>query len=236
MRSLIVMAMFAASLSHAAWNGFTEDRDLELSTQGISAFEIDAGAGSLEITGVADLQVIQVTATIKVPDKDADEAIEIIAKDLKLSLEKKLDRAILEADFDHRSWFFDDSPSVDLDIRVPHGLALHVDDGSGSIKVINVRADVSIDDGSGSIKIEQANSVSIDDGSGSIKIAGVQGDVWIEDGSGSITVEHVGGSVTIDDGSGGIDVLDVEHDLIIVDDGSGSLNATDVRGTIDQDT
>jgi len=236
MRSLIVMAMFAASLSHAAWNGYTEDRDLELSTQGISAFEIDAGAGSLEITGVADLQEIQVTATINVPDKDADEAIKIIAEDLRLSLEKDRDRAILEADFDHRSWSFDDSPSVDLNIRVPHGLALLVDDGSGSIKVINVRADVSIDDGSGSIKVEQANSVIIDDGSGSIKIARINGDVSIEDGSGSITVEHVGGSVTIDDGSGGIDVLDVEHDLIIVDDGSGSLNVSDVRGTIEQDS
>ena len=236
MRSLIVMAMFAASLSHAAWNGYTEDRDLELSTQGISAFEIDAGAGSLEITGVADLQEIQVTATINVPDKDADEAIKIIAEDLRLSLEKDRDRAILEADFDHRSWSFDDSPSVDLNIRVPHGLALLVDDGSGSIKVINVRADVSIDDGSGSIKVEQANSVIIDDGSGSIKIARISGDVSIEDGSGSITVEHVGGSVTIDDGSGGIDVLDVEHDLIIVDDGSGSLNVSDVRGTIEQDS
>jgi hypothetical protein len=236
MRSFIVMAMFAASLSHAAWNGYTEDRNLELDTKGISLFEVDAGAGSLAIEGVADIQNIQVTATINVPDESTEKAKEIIASELKLSLEKVRDRARLEAHFGHMSWGFGDPPTVDLEISVPHGLALAIDDGSGSMRVINVGADVSIDDGSGSIRIEQANDVIIDDGSGSIEIVGVAGDVSIEDGSGSITVEHVGGSVTIDDGSGGIAVIDVEEDLIIVDDGSGSLKTVDIRGQIKQDT
>ena len=236
MRSILVMAMFAASLSHAAWNGYTEDRNLELDTRGISAFKVDAGAGSLEVTGVADLQSIHVKATIKVPDHTSDKAREIIASDLILSLEKVRDRATLKAYFDHNSWGFGDSPTVDLEIRVPHGLALDVDDSSGSLQVIGVASDVVIDDGSGSIKIEQVKSVSIDDGSGSINVISVQGDVSIEDGSGSISVQQVGGSVVIDDGSGGIDVHDVEHDLIIVDDGSGSVNVTDVRGKIENDS
>ena len=235
MRSFLVMAMFAASLSHAAWNGYTEDRNLELDTQGISAFEVDAGAGSLEVRGVADLHSIHVKATINVPDQASDRAREIIASDLNLSLEKVRDRARLKAHFDDNSWGFGDSPTVDLEIRVPHGLALVVDDSSGSLQVIDVASDVVIDDGSGSIKVERVKSVSIDDGSGSINVIDVQGDVSIEDGSGSISVQQVGGSVIIDDGSGGIDVHDVEHDLIIVDDGSGSLDATDVRGRIEQD-
>jgi hypothetical protein len=230
------MAMFVASLSNAAWNGYTEDRNLELDTQGINTFEINAGAGSLTVRGIADLGSIQVDAKINVPDEGEDKAKKLIAEDLKLSLNKVRDRARLEAHFDHKSWGFGDQPSIDLDVRVPHGLALIVDDGSGSLKIINVNADVSIDDGSGSIEIEQADSVVVDDGSGSIKIVRVRGDVSIEDGSGSITVEHVGGSVTIDDGSGGIKVNDVEHDLIIVDDGSGGLSASDVRGRIEQDT
>jgi len=236
MRSFVVMAMFAASLSHAAWNGYTEDRDLELDTKGVSVFEVDAGAGSLVIEGVSDIQSIYVVATINVPDESTEKAKEIIASELKLSLEKVRDRARLEAHFDHRSWGFGDPPTVDLEIRVPQGLALEVDDGSGSMKVINVGADVSIDDGSGSIRVEQVNNLVIDDGSGSIEIIGVAGDVSVEDGSGSITVEHVGGSVTIDDGSGGIAVNDVEQDLIIVDDGSGSLKTADIRGQIKQDT
>lgn len=236
MRSLIVIAMFTASLGHAAWNGYTEDRELELDTDGISSFEIDAGAGSLVVTGVEDLHKILVTATINVPDEDEDDAREMIEKGLRLSLEKVRDEARLEAAFEDYSWGWGDSPTVDLDVRVPHGLALVVDDGSGSMKIIDVMSDVSIDDGSGSVSVKGANSVVIDDGSGSVTVVGVTGDVEIEDGSGSITVEQVGGSVTIDDGSGSIDVEDVEHDLIIVDDGSGGLNVSNVRGTIDNDS
>jgi len=236
MRSFIVMAMFAASLSNAAWNGYTEDRDLELDTRGIKVFEVDTGAGSLAIEGVAGIHNIHVKATINVPDESADKAREIIASDLKLSLEKIRDHARLKAEFDHGFWGFGDAPSVDLVIRVPHNMVLDIDDGSGSLSVINVAADVAIDDGSGSIRIEQVNGVVIDDGSGSINIVGVVGDVSIEDGSGSITVERVGGSVIIDDGSGGITVNDVEKDLIIVDDGSGSLKTADIRGRIEQDT
>ena len=97
MRSFIVIIMFAASLSHAAWNGYTEDRDLELDADGISSFEIDAGAGALVVTGVEDLHKILVTATINVPDEDADDAQELIEKRLKLSLEKNRDEARLEA-------------------------------------------------------------------------------------------------------------------------------------------
>ena len=236
MRSFVIMAMFVASLSHAAWNDYTEHRDLELDTTGIETLEVDAGAGSLAIRGDAGIQKIRVNATITVPDEGAEKAQEIIAADMTLSLEKIRDRAKLEAYFDHRSWGWDDPPSVDLEIRVPQGLALVIDDASGSLQVMNVDADVTIEDGSGSIKVEQVGSVVIDDGSGSIEVAEVQGDVSIEDGSGSITVHAVGGSVIIDDGSGGITVDDVEQDLIIVDDGSGSLNTSDIRGSIKQDT
>ena len=236
MRSFVVMAMFVASLSHAAWNGYTEDRDLELDTRGLEAFEVDAGAGSLTITGVDDSHFIRVKATINVPDESEAKARKIIASDLNLSLEKVRDHGRLKAYFDRDNWTFGDSPSVDLEVRVPKHLPLMIDDGSGSLRVINVGADVVIDDGSGSIEVEQVGALKIDDGSGSITIAGVAGDVSIEDGSGSITVRQVGGSVIIDDGSGGIDVSDVEHDLIIVDDGSGSVDATDVRGKIEQET
>jgi len=58
MRSLVVMAMFASSLTHAVWNGYTETRDLELATDGIDILEIDAGAGSIVVTGAADASSI----------------------------------------------------------------------------------------------------------------------------------------------------------------------------------
>lgn len=237
MRSLIVMMMFAASLTYAAWNGYTEDRELELDAEGVSEFEIEAGAGALVVTGDDSLDTIRVTATIHVPDEDEDDAVDVIEKSLRLSLDRRDDKARLEGWFEDQGWnWFSDSPWVDLDVRVPHGITLDVDDGSGSIKVLRVHSDVVVDDGSGSITIDGVTSVYVDDGSGSIDIANVTGDVEIDDGSGSITVEHVGGSVRVDDGSGSIRVDDVEHDLIIVDDGSGGLNASNVRGDIENDS
>ena len=235
MRSFIVIAMFTASLAHAAWNGYTEDRTLELDSEGISALEVDAAAGSLIVSG-DDGATIRVKATINVPGKSDEKAQKVIESDLRLSLEKIRDMARLEAGFDSGSWGWGDSPSVDLEVYVPRGLALDIDDSSGKLSVSNIAADVSIDDSSGSITVEQVGSLIVDDGSGSITIVGVDGDVSIEDGSGSISVSKVGGSVTIDDGSGSIDVDDVERDLNIIDDGSGSVSASNVRGEVKRDT
>lgn len=232
MRFLTITSLLLAGIAQAAWSDYSENRELELDAAGLGRFDIDVGAGTLVISGTPGLDRIQVTATINVPDKDEDDALEMIAEKLVLSLERDGDEARLRAHFDNSGWSWGDSPSVDIDIRVPQGLALKIDDSSGSLEVNDVQSDVVIDDGSGSMRVSGATSVKIDDGSGSVTVRNVTGDVEIEDGSGSITVEHVGGSVRIDDGSGGIDVDDVEHDLVIVDDGSGGLDASNVRGDI----
>lgn len=235
MRSLVVMAMFASSLTYASWNGFTETRDLSLATGGVDILEIDAGAGSIVVTGISDSDEILVKAVIQVPDGDEDDAREYIARDLVLKLEKKRSKAVLDAYFEQNTWHNSSSALVNLEVSVPQGLRLFIDDGSGSIQIDAVHSDVEIDDGSGSIEVSGAKSVVIDDGSGPITLVNVSGDVEVEDGSGDIRVRAVGGTVTIDDGSGGIDVQDVEKDLDIVDDGSGSVRIADVRGRVTRD-
>lgn len=237
MRSLIVMMMFVASLAWADRHGYLENREFELDANGITELDIDAGAGALVVTGDASLERIVVRATIRIPDEDAEDARKFIDKSLQLSLEQNGTSARLVAGFDYGGWsWFKDSPSVDLNVKIPHGLALRVDDSSGSIKILQSHSDVFVEDGSGSLRIEDAKSVVVDDGSGSVRIRNVEGDVKIDDGSGSITVEHVGGSVRIDDGSGSIRVDDVERDLIVINDGSGGLNATNVRGDVVADS
>lgn len=219
MRSYIVMAMFAASLGHAAMNDYTEVRNLELDADEIEELSIDAGAGSMDITGIAGAKKITVKAIIEVPDVDDDKALRIIEREMKLSLDRSGSDALLNASFERRFMGFGShSARINIEISVPQGIAVIIDDGSGSIDVKNV-AHVKIDDGSGSIDVERAS-----------------GDVSIIDGSGSITVRDVQGSVTIDDGSGGIEVSDVEKDLIIIDDGSGGFTFSDIRGTVEQDT
>lgn len=236
MRSFIVMAMFLASFAHAAWTDYEEVRDLALDTEGISELDIRAGAGSLDVRGVDGQDSIIVKATIIVVDADEDEAARIIARKMELSLDKRDGKAILKSDFD--GGFMGSGPNarIDLEVSMPAGLALNVDDGSGSVDVRDVAADVRIDDGSGSIDVENVANLFIDDGSGSIDVEGAAGDVNVKDGSGSISVRGVAGSVTIDDGSGSIKVSDVEEDLIIVDDGSGGLKFSDIRGEVEQGT
>jgi len=237
MRGIIVMAMFTASLAAAAGGDYEEQRELNLDAAGIASVDINAGAGSLEISGVSGLDEIKVMATILVPDRDPDKARKIIESDLTLTLEKKGDAAVLIADFDQGLWSFGDSPSVRLVVQMPGNLDLKVVVGSGSMELSSVNGDVEVEDGSGSMILSYVGGkIEIDDGSGSIKVTDVGGDLSIEDGSGSITVRGVAGSVIIDDGSGGIDVSDVEEDLIIVDDGSGGLDFSGIKGRVEKDS
>jgi hypothetical protein len=235
MRSFIVMAMFIASAAQADWGDYEEERDLELDASGLSDFFIDAGAGSMTVNGDDNAKSITVTATIQVDSNDDEKAQELIAKSLTLTLERDGDRAVLKSMFDNSTWS-NDSGSVKLEVTMPAGIPLRIDDGSGSIIVQDTKSDLEVDDGSGSLKIYNVGALKIDDGSGSILVEKATGDVSIIDGSGSITVSEVGGSVTIDDGSGSINVSDVEKDLIIEEDGSGGLNVSNVRGSVEADT
>ena len=236
MRSLIVMAIFAASSAQADWSDYEEVRDMDLDASGISELSIVAGAGSMNVFGVEGADSITVKATIVVPDEDEEDALRIIEKRMTLSLEKDGDRAELNSEFKDGLMNFGSSGYIALEVHVPQGMAVNINDGSGSMDVIDIVGDVTIDDGSGSIKVKNVANLKIDDGSGSIDVMTASGDVSIVDGSGSITVKHVAGSVTVDDGSGSIKVSDVEHDLIIVDDGSGSVSHNNVRGAVDQET
>lgn len=235
MRSFIVMAMFATGLAQASWVNYEEVRELDVDAAGASSLFIDAGAGSMTVEGDASADSIRVKATVQVETRDEEKAQKIIAEDLTLSLDRDGDRVVLKSFFDNGGWG-DISGSVKIEVVMPTGISLRVDDGSGSIIIEDVEADVEIDDGSGSLKVYNVGSVKVDDGSGSIVIQRASGDVSIIDGSGSITVEEVGGSVTIDDGSGSINVSDVEKDLIIEEDGSGGLSVSNIGGTVEADT
>ena len=236
MRNILILAMFAASLADAAWNDYEEVRELALDASGVAALHIEAGAGSLEITGVPRTDRIRVTALIRVPGADADKAKEVLDDHMVLSLLRKGDDAELKSYFDGGNRMFGDSPSIGLEVQLPEGMSLNVEDGSGSIVVSNVSGDIELKDGSGSIEMTKVGgNLKIDDGSGSISITEAGGDLSIVDGSGSITVRGVRGSVTIDDGSGGIDVADVEGDVVILEAGSGSVKIRDVKGKVDYD-
>jgi DUF4097 and DUF4098 domain-containing protein YvlB len=233
------MTLFVGSQACAAWSAYEEVRELTLDTGGVETLSVENGAGSIEITGVSGTSEVSVTATILVPGKNEEKARRKIESSLVLTLEQVRETAVLKAYFRNGGGFlnFGDSPSVRLDVRVPEGLNLAVDDGSGSIEIRGVRGSIVLDDGSGSLSmVDVGGNVEIDDGSGSISIQGVGGDVSINDGSGGIKVRAVTGSVVIDDGSGSIDVSDVGKDLIILNDGSGGLDFSNISGRVETDS
>ena len=236
MMNKLILAAFAACLSGAALADYLEVREFTLAARGVDTVSIESGAGSLDVRGVPGTSEITVTATIEVPGRNDARARKAIASDMVLTFEKDSDRAELKALFDE-GWSWGDSPHIHLEVRMPEGLHLEIDDGSGSIDIGNVRGDIMLEDGSGSLNMDEVGGkVEIDDGSGSITVSGVGGDLSIKDGSGSISVKDVAGSVTVDDGSGGIDVRDVEQDLIIVDDGSGGLDFSNIGGRVQEES
>jgi len=235
MRSYIVVAMFLGSFSSAIAGDYTESRDLGLDVAGLQKLVIDAGAGSLDVKGVEQLDRVEVIATIIVPDVNEADGKKKIAKDMVLSLDRDGEAAKLTATFEQGLWGRGSSARINLEVRAPATIAVKIDDSSGSLDVSGFTADVSIDDNSGSIDVRHVGNLRIHDGSGSIDIDDVNGDVYVDDGSGSITIDAVDGSVTIDDGSGSIRVNDVAKDLILLDTGSGGVSFSDVRGTVEED-
>jgi hypothetical protein len=236
MRTIIFLAIFTTGVAFAA-SDYVEERALILDAGGISTLQIEAGAGSLVVTGLDGLDQIEVDAIITIPGRNDDKARKKIETDLQLTLEERGGNAVLRSVFEDGMWDFGDSPSVQLIVRMPMQLGLNVDDGSGSLVVENVHGDIELIDGSGSISMSDVGgSVDVDDGSGSIVIDGAGGDVSISDGSGSIKVRDVAGSVVVDDGSGSINVTDIEADLIIEGDGSGGLNFSNIGGQVEGDT
>lgn len=233
MRTLLIMLMFAASAVYAAWSDHEEARDLALDAAGLDTLRIEAGAGTLKVTGVPGADRITVSAIIRVPDADADEAAKIIERDMVLSLEQRGNRAELVSHFESGGGWFRDSPVIDLEVHVPAQLALDVEDGSGSLDILDVAGDIALDDSSGSITLANVGgNVRVKDGSGSLEVTGVGGNIDIVDGSGSIRLRQVTGSATIEDGSGSIRVAEVSGDVSIPEAGSGSVDVRDVQGQV----
>jgi DUF4097 and DUF4098 domain-containing protein YvlB len=212
---------------------YQEVKNLSLSAEGIERLEIDCGAGFLVVSGQEGLERINAEAEIILEGRSEKNAQKFIRERVKLSLERQGNRAVLISQMKERfSVFSFRKKLINLKVYVPTNIDLGVDDGSGWLKVDNIRGKVVIEDGSGEMMAEDITGVlRIDDGSGDMEVVNIRGDVDIDDGSGSIDVEGVVGSVSVDDGSGSMTIHDVEED-VTVSDSSGSINIDGVEGNV----
>lgn len=222
---ITAVAVAALILGACSFNEPTlqDTLEMELMVSADSSLEVKAGAGKLVLEG-DDGDSIRVEAEI----------YQVVASDdYRLILEPDGEsgaRLIAET----TSSGFGTSDYIDLSIRVPHSIKLHIDDGSGSMRISNLTNSLDIEDGSGSLTIfSVGGDIEVDDGSGSLSIENVGGDVNIVDGSGSITVIEVAGKVTVRDGSGSITVREAQ-DFELLGDGSGSVNLSGIRNSSSQ--
>ena len=229
---------------------FDETRRLELPVEGIQTLKIQCGSGFLTVIGVKGMERIRASAQIIARGILENEFHNYLEKHLLLALKKRGSDAVLKADV-KESFLKKIEAKINLTIKLPTTLPVHIDDGSGAIIVTSLASDLNIKDDSGSIdivnmhgKIKVADSsgsieirdvrgnVEIQDGSGLIHVKLINGNVSITDGSGEMTIQDVRGSVTVTDGSGSINIQDVTQDVFINEAGSGELNIDGVKGKV----
>ncbi len=236
MKSVIAVIVITLAISAPA---LAEDdcqhsapRSITVDSAGIDVVKITARAGSLRVRGGSS-GPIRVTGTACASDRD--DLANIRLRSTRSGSALTIEAEIPETD---GGFFFDhEYASLDFEVDVPAGMAVEINDGSGSIEVEDVGR-LAIRDGSGSIEVERTRGpVSITDGSGSISVEGAGGEVRITDGSGSISIEEARGVVIESDGSGSIDIRHVDGNVLIEQDGSGSIDVSRISGwfTVERD-
>jgi len=232
--TIIFILLFSLFLLVSLVFSFEDVKKLSLSAEGIRELQIDAGAGSLKVIGGEGLTAIEVTAEIHVSGVEGKDKEAYFEDHVKLSLDKRGDRAVLESQIEqHHVFLFSGEARIDLTIRMPKDTDLRIDDGSGSMTVEDLKGNVVIEDGSGDIRVERIEgNLEIDDNSGDIDVKEISGDVSIDDGSGSMYVSAIGGNVVVEDGSGSIHIDGVEKDVEIKDAGSGGVHLLNIRGRV----
>lgn len=220
--ALLALALLSAPAELAGQSRCEHREVKELSAPAEGDLDVEAGAGKLAVTGRDGTSEVRVTAVLCASSQEALEALEVT-----------LEGDQLRTDYpDWRGrWGGRNYARIDLEVAVPMGLDVRVEDGSGSMALSGV-GQVHVKDGSGELRVRDAAEVVVEDGSGSLQIEDVAGNVEIEDGSGSLRVREVAGNVEVSDGSGSIEIEAVGGTVIVDGMGSGGLSVRDVEGDL----
>ena len=200
---------------------------IELAEPARGTLRVDAGAGTLSITGVEGADEFRIAAKLCASDERRLEGLGVTLSGDRLDTTYPSNRGGIF------SWGGNGYARIDLAVEVPVDTNLRVDDGSGIIHMSGT-GDVTLEDGSGNIFVSDVGSLTLEDGSGNLRIRGVNGDLRLQDTSGSLDVAGVSGNVVVDDGSGNLVIREVGGD-VTVSDGSGSVTVETVGGSVHMD-
>lgn len=239
---LISTTAFADSCEHRA------DRNFDIDPAGLRALVLELGSSDLDVRGVVGLKSIEVRGRACASDPAMLDRMQV-------SQRREGDRAIVKAEREgSSSWslFGSSYAYLTLEVRLPAGLALDIQSGSGDavvrdvaalayhagsgdLEVRDVAGDVTATVGSGDIKADDVGRFTLSStGSGDVEVSGVRGDVEAgHGGSGDLQFERVSGSVHVGDiGSGDVTLRDIGRDVIVESTGSGDVQVDGVRGNL----
>lgn len=247
MRRLALLFALAPALAAATDPcKFEAHRDFDVDAAGLKTIAFRIGSSDLVVEGVPGLAKVEVRGRACASEQAwlADLRVDQQRGGDRLEIAPRQDRG------QHWSWFESSYAYVDLEVRVPAGLAVDLRSGSGDAKVRNVAA-LDYDGSSGDLTIDAvagAVALSLSSGdvdgrdigsvevravsSGDLGLRDIRGDVRIDRvGSGDVTFDNVGGSVTVGRvGSGDVRVAHVQRNVSVDSVGSGDVTATDVGG------
>jgi hypothetical protein len=229
----ILLLTLAANTANAGDCKYSRDIQRVVDLGSVTELMVEAGAGSLEISGDSSRSDVQIEANICSSDEDFLDKMDVIS-DVKSST------AHFETVFPHKSfWDGNEQASINLVLTVPASSLLDVQDSSGEALVQGV-AKLVMTDSSGQLTIKNiSGDVKVRDSSGALKLQNIDGDVEVTDSSGGIYVTDVKGNLlVIADSSGEIEAKRIGKDVIVKRDSSGAIEVKDVQGnfTVEKDS
>lgn len=228
---LITLATFTLpTIAYADSCNYEKEIEFTIDAASVQNLKVVVGAGELTIKGNANTREVSVTAVACASSRNRLDDMDLVHRSRGSDLE-----IFTEIDNSGRFLFGWGTRNayIDIEMVVPEGLSLQVDDGSGSVSIAGVSA-LNLEDGSGSIEISNIlGDVYVDDGSGSVEISKVDGLVSIDDGSGDLEILESNAVHIIDDGSGDIHIANIARNVYIEDDGSGDIEIQDIGGDVE---
>ncbi len=246
--SLSLMTLAVSLPAYADWCVGARELALEMDLRGVSALEVRAVSGDLDIEGVVAPAQLTAKGKVCVQRRYRDRIDEI-------RIVEERDGALLRiiAHVPERANGDSLIGALDLTLTVPDDLPITVYDSSGDISIEDT-GPLTLTDSSGDIVLQQINGdVTINvDSSGDLDIRGAgivnikidsSGDISVRDAqslrigrdsSGHIEAQDIAGDVYIGaDSSGDIDVVNIAGGLTVERDGSGSIDHRGVAGRVD---
>ncbi|WP_086933026.1 DUF4097 family beta strand repeat-containing protein [Agarilytica rhodophyticola] len=186
-------------------------------------FVLDSSKGSVKISSW-NKKTVEVAATKK-------SNYESELSSFVISMTKKGNKIIVKGEGGRRS-----GVNVGYNVKVPKDFNLDLQTGVGSIKIGDLKGNISAKTSAGSIKIDNVDGdINVNTSGGSISVGEVTGKVITHTSGGSIKIEK-GGKIVDADTSGGSIKIGSSSGDVNADTSGGSIRVGYAKGNISVDT